>query len=185
MKEDHPVVFIVEDDDDDLFLLERELAKAGATLRQRVRDGRAAVDYLAGNAPYGDRQRHPLPDIVFLDLKIPHLSGHGVLAWIRSRPEFAELRVYVLTGSDEPKDRSQSEALGATGYFVKPLLAAQIRPLLESIGRAAVSLGSWVLGLGFETAALPAFNSRLKTQDPKLPGTVRPPRSFRPSSPRR
>ena len=129
---DRPVVLTVEDDDDDLFLLERELAKAGAAIGQRVRDGRAAVDYLAGNGPYGDRGKHPLPEIVFLDLKIPYLGGHGVLAWIRSRPEFARLRVYVLTGSDEPKDRAQAEALGATGYFVKPLLAAQIRPLLTT-----------------------------------------------------
>ena len=135
-----PVVLIVEDDDDDLFLLQRELGKAGAVVRQRVADGRAAVEYLAGNGPYGDRQRYPLPDIVFLDLKIPYLSGHGVLAWIRERPEFAPLRIYVLTGSDEPKDRAQAEALGATGYFVKPLLAPQIRPLLAPAARAGASV---------------------------------------------
>jgi CheY-like chemotaxis protein len=125
-----PVVLIVEDDDDDLFLLERELAKVVAAVVKPLRDGRAIIDYLDGHGAFSDRLLHPLPDIVFLDLKIPLVNGHEVMTWIRSRRELDGLRVYVLTGSDEPRDRARIEELGAAGYIVKPLLAPQLRELL-------------------------------------------------------
>ncbi len=123
------VVLVVEDDEDDLFLLERELKKIGLTTVRHLGDGRQAVDYLAGAGPFADRTRHPLPELLFLDLKIPRLNGHEVLAWIRSRPELEGMRVFVLTGSDEPKDRARVDELGAAGYFVKPLLAPQLQEL--------------------------------------------------------
>jgi CheY-like chemotaxis protein len=123
------VVLVVEDDDDDLFFLQRELTKVGSPLVKHARDGRVAVDYLQGNGIYADRTQYPMPDMVFLDLKTPHLSGHEVLRWIRGQREFDQLRVYVLTGSDEPKDRAQVDAVGAAGYIVKPLLAPQLKEL--------------------------------------------------------
>lgn len=123
------LVLVVEDDEDDLFLFKHELKKVGVSGAKHAADGQAAVDYLAGNGPFEDRSLHPLPDVVFLDLKIPHLNGHEVLEWIRSQPGLEALRVYVLTGSDEPKDRDRAAAAGATGYFVKPLEAARLKQL--------------------------------------------------------
>lgn len=122
-------VLVVEDDEDDFFLFERELKKVGVAVARHVVDGQTAVAYLAGDAPFGDRAEHPLPDIVFLDLKIPRLNGHEVLEWIRSQPGLQDLRVYVLTGSDEPKDHARAAKAGATGYFVKPLEGARLRQL--------------------------------------------------------
>jgi CheY-like chemotaxis protein len=126
---DGRVVLVVEDDEDDLFLLQRELARIGSSVIKHARDGRAAVDYLSGNGAFGDRQSHPLPDIIFLDLKLPRMNGHEVLEWIRKQPALGGIHVYVLTGSDEPKDRARVNEQGAAGYFVKPLLAAQLQEL--------------------------------------------------------
>lgn len=126
------VVLVVEDDEDDLFLFQRELGKVGNPTVRRARDGREAVDYLSGNGRFADRTQHPMPQVVFLDLKIPHLDGHGVLAWIRSQAALKDLAVYILTGSDEPRDRARVQSLGAAGYFVKPLLAGQLRTLFGS-----------------------------------------------------
>jgi CheY-like chemotaxis protein len=123
---DRPVVLVVEDDEDDLFLLERELARVGSPIVKHAPDGRAAVDYLGGNGPFGDRQAHPPPDIVFLDLKLPRMNGHEV-----TQPALDGIPVYVLTGSDEPKDRARVNERGAAGYFVKPLLAPQLQELLS------------------------------------------------------
>lgn len=127
------VVLIVEDDEDDLYLLEREFERIGSPLIKHAGDGGVAIKYLAGSGPFADRATHPLPDVVLLDLKIPFLDGHGVLAWIRARSELAGLRVYILTGSDEPKDRAQATALGATGYFVKPLRAEKLKNLFPEL----------------------------------------------------
>jgi CheY-like chemotaxis protein len=41
-----------------------------------VSNGNAAVAYLAGEGQYADLERHPLPCVVLLDLKLPRRSGH-------------------------------------------------------------------------------------------------------------
>jgi CheY-like chemotaxis protein len=114
-------VLLAEDNDDDLFLTKRVLAKAGVGPVFHVEDGKAAMDYLAGQGAYADRVRHPLPAVVLLDLKMPFFSGHEVLEWVRTQPELCALKVYVLTSSGEMTDRDRVKKAGAEGYFVKPL----------------------------------------------------------------
>ena len=85
-------VLLVEDDPNDVFLVERAVRKAGvrATL-QVVGDGDKAVAYLGGQGPYTDRERHPLPVLVLLDLKLPRRSGLEVLTWLRQQPGLKRL----------------------------------------------------------------------------------------------
>lgn len=124
-------VLLAEDNEDDLFLTKRVLDKAGIGPVLHVENGKEARDYLAGQGPYHDRTRYPLPDVVLLDLKMPLLTGHEVLEWLRSRPEFRDLKAYVLTSSDEERDRTRVEKAGIQGYFVKPLVAAHVDKILE------------------------------------------------------
>lgn len=125
-----PVVLLAEDNEDDLFLSTRALAKAGISPVRHVEDGRQAMDYLAGRGPYSDRASFPLPDILLLDLKMPLYTGHEVLEWVREQPALRDLPVYVLTSSDEPRDRHRVQAAGAAGYFVKPLLPEHVAVML-------------------------------------------------------
>jgi CheY-like chemotaxis protein len=125
-----PAVLLAEDNEDDLFLSRRMLAKAGLETVHHVADGRQALDYLAGRGPYADRARHPLPDIVLLDLKMPGHTGHEVLEWLRRQPDLQAVRVYVLTSSDEPSDRRRVQKAGAQGYIVKPLLLEHVSAIL-------------------------------------------------------
>ena len=130
-------VLIAEDDEDDLVLTKRVLGKAGIRGVHHVKDGQEAMDYLAGRGAYGDRTRHPLPDVVLLDLKMPLFTGHQVLEWIRAQPELRGLSVHILTSSGEPRDRSRAEAAGANGYFVKPLAAACLPTIFPGHPQAA------------------------------------------------
>jgi CheY-like chemotaxis protein len=84
------------------------------------------MDYLAGRGVYQDRTRYPLPDVVLLDLKMPAYTGHEVLEWLRGQSQLRDMKVYLLTSSDEPKDRQRAEKAGAQGYLVKPLLPAHL-----------------------------------------------------------
>jgi CheY-like chemotaxis protein len=124
-------VLLAEDNEDDLFLSKRVLDKAGIGPILHVENGKEARDYLAGQGPYQDRSRFPLPDVVLLDLKMPLWTGHEVLEWLRSQPQFRELKVYVLTSSDEERDRNRVEKAGIQGYFVKPLAAAHLGEILK------------------------------------------------------
>jgi len=126
-------LLLVEDNEHDVFLMKRALRQA--EIRNPlyvVGDGEQAIDYLAGNGVYNDREMYPFPALVLLDLKLPFRSGHEVLAWIRNEAELNELVVVVLTSSDEPADVNQAYKLGANSYLVKPPSLGQLRDLAKS-----------------------------------------------------
>lgn len=112
-------VLYVEDEADDVLFMRRAFRKCGWTL-QAVEDGRQAIDYLSGAAPYDDRERHPLPSLVLLDLNLPRVSGFEVLQWIRSREDLRGIPVVVFSSSGRPEDRSRAASLGADDYLLKP-----------------------------------------------------------------
>ncbi len=127
-------VLLVEDFDDDVFAFKWALKKADVTLPVQVAtDGQRAIDYLSGFGAYADREAHPLPSLVFLDLKLPYVSGMEVLAWIRQRPELDSVPVVILSGSDEARDHEQAASLGAADYVVKPASPADLRRILENL----------------------------------------------------
>lgn len=114
-------ILLVDDNEDDVFLMERALQGAGITNPLFiVEDGQQALEYLSGQGKYTDRQTYPVPAVVFLDLKLPFKSGHDVLQWIRKQPQLETLVVVVLTSSNEPQDIKRCYALGANSYLVKP-----------------------------------------------------------------
>jgi CheY-like chemotaxis protein len=114
-------MLLVEDNEDDAFLLQRSFKAAGIEQPLYLaEDGQQAIDYLAGHGPYADRTLYPLPAFIFLDLKLPFKSGHEVLAWIRRQRELSEIVVVVMTSSNQPSDLEEAYRLGANSYIVKP-----------------------------------------------------------------
>src|SRR3954468_9560546 len=129
-------LLIVDDRDDDVFLLMRALKKAGVPYSiDCAGNGDQAIKYLTGclrNGPSPD-----LPSMVLLDLKMPLMDGHQVLAWIRDQPELANLQVYVLSTSHLEHDVAKAKASGIADYWFKPNslpgyydLAARIKAIL-------------------------------------------------------
>lgn len=126
-------LLLVEDNEDDVFLMKRALQSARIVNPMRVvEDGQEALDYLGGSGKFADRDQYPLPAVVFLDLKLPFISGHDVLAWIRQQKEFESLVVIVLTSSNEAKDLSRCYSLGANSYLVKPPTPEQLEDLAKA-----------------------------------------------------
>ena len=124
------VILLVEDSEDDVLLFRRTLRKSGVPAALHLaEDGRQAMHYLAGTAPFADRRQHPLPDLVLLDLKLPHVGGFEVLRWIRAQPAFDPLCVVLLTSSPEPSDVATAYAAGANSYLTKPITAETLREL--------------------------------------------------------
>jgi CheY-like chemotaxis protein len=126
-------ILLVEDNEDDVFLMKRALKSAGIVNQLCVvEDGQQAVDYLAGERTYANRETYPLPAIVFLDLKLPLKNGLQVLEWIRKQSALENLVVVVLTSSNEPSDLREAYRLGANSYVVKPPTAAQLIDLAKA-----------------------------------------------------
>ncbi len=115
------VVLYAEDSEDDAFLMRRAFTKAkfSGTLTVAA-NGLEALNYLGGTGEYANRKEHPLPSLIMLDVKMPHLSGFEVLRWIRARNEFSATPVVMLTSSSQPVDIATAYEDGADGYLVKP-----------------------------------------------------------------
>ena len=114
-------ILLVEDDANDVFFMKRAMKLAGMLNPVQVAsDGRKAMHYLGGTDEYSDRAQFPLPCLVLLDLKLPHVMGLDVLKWIREQPELRGVIVLVFTASKLPPDISKAYFLGANSYLVKP-----------------------------------------------------------------
>ncbi len=86
----------------------------------QVEDGKVTLDYLYRRGIYEDPTVSLRPDLILLDLNMPHLGGLEVLATIKKDPELQTIPVVVLTTSDLLKDRSAAHANGVDGYLIKP-----------------------------------------------------------------
>ncbi len=128
------LLLLVEDEESDAFFFERALKKAGVSHPLRlVRDGQEAINFLAGAGEYADRNAHPLPGLIVLDLNLPVKHGLEVLKWMRERPETQNIVVIVLTSSVDVLDMHEAYALGANSYLVKPSDPNDLMPVVEAI----------------------------------------------------
>lgn len=115
-------ILLVEDNPDDAELIDYAFRKAGiANPLVTVTDGDAAVDYVGGTEAYADRTRHPRPELILLDLKLPRRSGFEVLSFIRGQQATRHTPVVVLTSSNQQDDIRRSYEHGANSYLVKPI----------------------------------------------------------------
>jgi CheY-like chemotaxis protein len=127
-------ILIVEDNPDDVFFMQRACKSAKIENPIQVAmDGQEAIDYLAGEGSFADREKFPKPCLIFLDLKLPKKTGHQVLAWLREREEFTTTIVIALTTSREPKDINEAYRLGANAYLVKPSSPAHLAEMMGAI----------------------------------------------------
>ncbi len=132
----------IEDEENDVLLLRHCLPKAGINGPVRVAcTGQQAIDYLAGEGPFANRSKHPLPDLVLLDLRMPGLDGFDVLRWIRNHPKFAALKVVVFSLSNLERDVAKAYDLGADSYAAKPFSMNELVSLLEDIKRLFLENG--------------------------------------------
>lgn len=130
----NPPVLYAEDEENDVFLLERAFARAGvAHPLQVVKDGAVALRYLAGTGEFSDRARFPLPCLALLDLNLPRQSGLEVLQWVRATPALRALPVILLTSSNQARDIQSAYTLGANGYLVKPASADKLVELVSAL----------------------------------------------------
>src|SRR5690242_6195770 len=111
-------ILIVEDSQADLYLTYNALRDAKFTNAiSAVTDGEEAVKYLRQEGKYADATR---PDIIFLDLHLPRLSGHEVLAVIKADPNLRAIPVVMLSSSKIESDIARAYDEQVAAYIVKP-----------------------------------------------------------------
>jgi two-component system response regulator len=114
-------VLIAEDNEHDLFLLTKALERARVTNPiHSVRTGAELTQYLMGIGSYRDRNLHPLPGLILLDLKLRDMQGTDVLRFLNGRKDLSNITVVVWTASMGPADVRELEELRIRCRVPKP-----------------------------------------------------------------
>jgi two-component system response regulator len=112
-------VLLVEDDPGDVLIAREALQAAKLDTRlDVVSDGVQAIEFLRRQGDYADRER---PDLILLDLNLPRMSGHEVLAEVKADPDLRRIPIVVLTTSTAVDDVVKSYDLHANVYVAKPV----------------------------------------------------------------
>jgi CheY-like chemotaxis protein len=126
------IALVADDDANDLQLLRKAISETALEMElQEVRDGEELVQYLKGEAGFGDRKRYPIPDLILIDLKMPRMDGLQVLDWLREHPEHGRLAKVMLSGSGLDEDVQEAYRRGANTYFTKPTDFEQFQKLIR------------------------------------------------------
>jgi CheY-like chemotaxis protein len=127
-------LLIVDDSEADRYLLTRAFRKHTSVYRvQAVSCGREALEYIAGQGQYADRQKYEFPSYIITDLKMPDGDGFEILCRVRSNRALSIIPVIMLSGSADLDDIRQAYEFGASAYFVKPATSEALENLVRKI----------------------------------------------------
>jgi two-component system response regulator len=128
---DSKLILIVEDYEDDAKLLQLLLANSGiANAVRTTLSAEDAINYLGGVPPFSNRSMYPLPALVFVDLKLPGISGFELLRWMKGHEELKDIFVVVLSATGDLLSVQAAYSLGANSFLIKPCRPADLENLI-------------------------------------------------------
>jgi CheY-like chemotaxis protein len=126
-------ILAAEDTPSDIELFKMAVQRCGSVRTlQIVRDGEEVIAYLRGDPPFNGPERQ-VPNVLFMDLKMPRLTGFEVLQWLRNNSEYSVIPVIIMSSSALDEDVLQAYRLGANAYFEKPANFKQLEEILRTI----------------------------------------------------
>jgi CheY-like chemotaxis protein len=120
-------ILLIDDDEDDRKLFFDATSEIDNTISCiSEADGQSALLYLKNEA-------NPLPDFIFLDLRMPGLSGQQCLTEIREDSRLMAIPVIVYTTSRDEKESARLVKLGATHFMSKPVLPDDVYYMISFV----------------------------------------------------
>ena len=115
------MILFAEDDHGNFTLMKRHIRRWGVTASFRhFQDGQAVSDFLFDPENIDMHNEHRY--LLLLDLNMPKIHGIEILKKIRNCPLHADMPVFVVTTSDNPRHIEQCDQYGCSEYIVKPLM---------------------------------------------------------------
>jgi two-component system cell cycle response regulator DivK len=115
-------VIVVEDNELNLKLF-CDLLRAHDFAVEPVRDGREAVE----------RARAFAPDLVVMDIQMPHVTGYELLVQFKADPALRHIPVMAVTAYAGREDEERLRAAGADAYVSKPITLARFIAAINSL----------------------------------------------------
>jgi CheY-like chemotaxis protein len=115
-------ILIVEDNEMNLDMLSRLLARAGFTVV-------SAVDGLSGV----EAAKRELPDLVLMDMSLPEIDGWEATRRIKADPTTQKVPIIALTAHAMATDRDQAMAAGCDDFDTKPVEFARLLSKIQAV----------------------------------------------------
>lgn len=120
-------LLLVDDDEDDrTMFLDAAKEVDEAIICVGARSGQEALTYLKHTG-------NPLPDYIFLDLRMPGLSGRQCLEEIKNDPRLTTIPVMIYTTSRNVKESIELKQLGAAHFMSKPVSPDDVYYLISFV----------------------------------------------------
>jgi CheY-like chemotaxis protein len=121
-------VLLVDDDPTCNLICSKFLENMNTSVQSSIAlNGRQALDFLM------DYRRHPLPDVILLDLNMPVMGGFEFLNAFRKLriPGQAKVKIVILSSSDDPVDIRRASEMGIHHYITKPISRDKLEKVIH------------------------------------------------------
>lgn len=115
-------ILYVEDNDDNIYMLERRLRRAGYDV-VIARDGAQGVAMAAAE----------LPALILMDMGLPVLDGSEATRQIKAAPETKHIPVIALTANAMTGDREKALAAGCDDFDTKPVELPRLLSKIQAL----------------------------------------------------
>jgi CheY-like chemotaxis protein len=113
-------ILLVEDDSVDVINVQRAFRKNNIQNPLSIaKNGLEALNMLRGEN--GFEKIYPRPQIILLDLNMPQMNGLEFLKELRKDPVLRTISVFIMTTSNDDRDRMDAYNLNVAGYILKPV----------------------------------------------------------------
>ena len=117
-------VLLAEDDEEDVLLFKTVLSELNQSIIVTVAaDGNLLMTIL--------KQATLLPEMIFLDLNMPHKNGFECLSEIKGNEIWNSIKIVILSTSSQPQQIETAYKGGADLYLAKPVSYTQFKNMLE------------------------------------------------------
>ncbi|HET6226254.1 MAG TPA: response regulator [Bacteroidia bacterium] len=116
--------FLIDDDEDDRELFEVALEKIHIPIKfKSAANGIEALQSLQVDVA--------LPDYIFLDLNMPQMDGRECLIALKNDTRLAQIPVIIFSTSNDPRDKEDTQKLGAIDFITKPFKTSELTKVLS------------------------------------------------------
>lgn len=116
-------ILIIDDESVNVKVTKKYLEQDGYTNFLTLTDPRDAIDLI----------KKEMPDLVLLDIVMPHVTGLDILAEVRADSDIENIPVVILTASTDPETKLSALRLGATDFLAKPVDPSELIPRVRNM----------------------------------------------------
>ena len=97
------------------------------------REGIASISYADGIEALRSlsTQQNLIPDLIFLDVGLPRMDGYKVAQYFKTRDQYKDTTIVMLTGHSGVLDRLKGRLAGAKNYMTKPFRTQDILSIVH------------------------------------------------------